>query len=87
MKARKGKRKTVDENKFEIKLYENILQLADDIMSKEYSPSRGICFVTHRPVIREIFGAPFRDRVVFSCFPHSLVKNASWMEKQILGKN
>lgn len=64
LKARKGKRKTVDENKFEIKLYENILQLADDVMSKEYSPGRGICFVTHRPVIREIFGAPFRDRVV-----------------------
>ena len=62
--ARKGKRKTEDEHRFELNEAENILQLRDDIISKTYEPSRGIAFITKEPVIREIFAAPFRDRVV-----------------------
>lgn len=62
--ARKHKRNTVDEFKFESNCEENILNLAEDIVSRTYKPSRGIAFVTAYPVIREIFAAPFRDRVI-----------------------
>lgn len=62
--ARKGKRKTEDEHRFELNEYENIVALCDDILGRTYKPSIGIAFIIMLPVIREIFAAPFRDRVV-----------------------
>lgn len=62
--ARKAKRQTMDENSFEMNAVENLVNLRDAIINREYKPSRGIAFITRRPVIREIFAAPFRDRVV-----------------------
>lgn len=62
--ARRAKRRTDDENKFEMFLMENLIQLRDDIIYRRYHPSRGKAFITHNPVIREIFAAPFRDRIV-----------------------
>lgn len=62
--ARKGKRKTVDEHRFELNDMENIVLLRDSIIRRCYEPSRGVTFVVHDPVVREIVAAPFRDRVI-----------------------
>ena len=64
VEARKNKLGTDDEQKFEMKLEENIVKLADDILEGRYHPSPGVAFVVHDPKEREIFAAPFRDRVV-----------------------
>lgn len=64
LEARKnGKRKTKDEQNFESNLMQNLITLRDALLNKTYHPSRGIAHVIHRPVIREIFAAPFVDRV------------------------
>lgn len=62
--ARKGKSHTTDVYNFELNLAENIKQLAGDIWLRQYSPTPGIAFVVKKPVPREIYAAPFRDRVV-----------------------
>ena len=62
--AKKGKRNTLDEYIFEMNEVENLIQLRDDILSRRYKPSRSIAFIIRDPVIREIFAAPFRDRIV-----------------------
>ena len=62
--ARQGKRMTLDEHNFEINEIRNIINLRDSILDRSYEPGRGIAFVVRKQVIREIFAAPFRDRVV-----------------------
>lgn len=64
MMARRGKRGTVDEYRFEVFLEENIRQLTEDIIHRRWKPSRSKAFITHTPVNREIFAAQFRDRLV-----------------------
>lgn len=59
-----GKRKTLDEHRFEINEMENLIILRDSIIARTYKPSRSISFIIHDPVAREIFAAPFVDRVV-----------------------
>ena len=79
--ARKGKRSTSDEQLFERRLFENLANLRDDILSGTYAPSRGIAFIVKEPVTREIFAAPFRDRVV-----HHFLYNgiADWWDKRLI---
>ena len=63
--ARKnGKRKTQDCHKFEVNLMENLVRLRNELWDYTYRPSRGAVHVIKEPVVREIFAAPFRDRVV-----------------------
>lgn len=62
--ARKGKRRTVNEQTFETNLDKNLMLLKVDLLNQTYTPSRGTAHIIHKPVIREIFAAPFRDRVV-----------------------
>ena len=63
--ARKGgKRGTKDEHGFEINADDNLILLWQEILNKEYKPSRSSAHIIHNPVIREIFAATFRDRVV-----------------------
>lgn len=62
--ARRGKRSTKDEQKFEINVDENLMLLRHDMLDRTYTPSRGTAHIIHNPVMREIFVAPFRDRVV-----------------------
>jgi RNA-directed DNA polymerase len=71
-----GKRKTMNEHRFEINEMENLINLRDSIIARRYKPSRSIAFIIHDPVAREIFAAPFVDRVVH----HFLFKftNAWW---------
>lgn len=65
LEARKcGKRGTFDEHKFEVNEFENLINLRDTLIDKTYVPSRGTAHIIHKPVIREIFAAQFRDRVV-----------------------
>ena len=65
LEARKGgKRGTKDEHRFELNADENLIKLRDDILAKTYRPSRSTAHIIHNPVIREIFAATFRDRVV-----------------------
>ena len=82
--ARLGKRKTVDEQRFEQQDIINLTDLMWDINNRNYKPSRGIAFVIRKPVIREIFAAPFRDRVV-----HHLLFNyvAYWWDKRFIYDN
>lgn len=79
--ARDGKRSTMDEFKFEINWEKNLRQLLYDVMSDRYRPSRGIAFITKRPVPREIFAAPFRDRII-----HHFLYNmsAEWWDSRLI---
>lgn len=61
---RGGKRSTFDEHKFEVNEYENLINLRDSLLDKTYRPSRGTAHIIHNPVIREIFAASFRDRII-----------------------
>ena len=76
-----GKRKTLDEHRFEVNDLENILRLRDAIIARRYHPSRGVAFIIHDPVTREVFAAPFVDRVVH----HFLFKHtSSWWEPRLI---
>ncbi|MBQ3409740.1 RNA-directed DNA polymerase [Candidatus Saccharibacteria bacterium] len=79
--ARAGKRGTDDEHNFEINAVENLIRLRDDIMLRQYKPSRGIAFISVEPVLREIFAAPFRDRVVHH-FLFNMV--AAWWDRHFI---
>ena len=79
--ARRAKRTTNDEQSFEMRMHENLLQLRDDILDGTYKPGHGIAFIVHEPVIREIFAAPFRDRVVH----HFLyIGVAEWWDRRLI---
>jgi hypothetical protein len=68
--ARKNKRNTINQLKFEVNYEQNLLQLFDEIINYKYKPARSICFIVNNPVKREIFAADFRDRVI-----HHLIYN------------
>lgn len=79
--ARKCKRHTKDEFRMELNPIENIRVLVKDILERCYNPSRGIAFIVHDPVIREIFAAPFRDRII-----HHFLYNmcAEWWDRRLI---
>ena len=81
LQARKGgKRKTYDTHMFEANLYENLLRLRDAVWNLEYKPSRGTAHVIFRPVQREIFAAPYVDRVAH----HFVINNIiDWWEPRL----
>ena len=76
-----GKRTTEDEHRFEINDLENIFRLRDAIIAHRYHPSRGVAFIIHDPVVREVFAAPFVDRIVH----HFLFKHTNaWWEPRLI---
>lgn len=79
--ARKCKRNAADQYRFELNAIENLMLLRRDILERRYEPGRGIAFIVHDPVIREIFAAPFRDRVV-----HHLLYDLSyeWWDRRLI---
>lgn len=79
--AKKGKRDTYDEVKFEANLGKNLRMLMEDVLDGTYAPSPGIAFVVHDPKDREVFAAQFRDRVV-----HHLLYNMSyeWWDARLI---
>lgn len=62
--ARRNKRNTFNALAFERDFESQIFVLKDEILSYRYEPLPSICFVNKKPVLREIFAAHFRDRVV-----------------------
>lgn len=62
--CRKGKASSPDCIKFEMRLFENITELTEQINSRAYAPLPSITFVVSRPVYREVFAANYRDRVI-----------------------
>lgn len=79
--ARRGKRHTVDEHRFELNDMENTINLRDSILRRQYYPGRGVTFIVRDPVVREIVAAPFRDRVV-----HHFLYNicAEWWDRRFI---
>ena len=64
----------------ELNEIENLVVLRDAIIARKYKPNKGIAFIIHDPVVREIFAAPFVDRVIH----HFLFKHAiSWWEPRL----
>jgi len=81
LKARRHKRSTTDEMKFEVYEMKNIIDLIMSIELRKYRPGRSIAFIIFDPVIREIFAAPFRDRIVH----HFLYECcAPWWERRFI---
>lgn len=75
-----GKRKTKDEHRFEANDFENIVNLRNTIIARAYRPNRGVAFIIHDPVTREVVAAPFVDRIVH----HFLYKFAiEWWEPRL----
>jgi len=61
--CRRNKRNTASALAFEARLEQNIAELRDAFTEGTYAPGRSICFVITRPKPREVWAAPFRDRV------------------------
>jgi hypothetical protein len=68
--ARRNKRNTINQLRFELNLEKNLFALYREIKERTYAIRPSIAFIVFEPVQREIFAADFRDRVV-----HHLVVN------------
>lgn len=79
--AKRGKTRTVDESRFEAFWKDNLEQLTRDIINRRWKPSSSKAFITHTPVDREIFAAPFRDRIVHHLL-YAVV--APWWDKRFI---
>lgn len=66
--ARKNKRNTANQLRFEMNLESNLYDLYVQISECRYIPKPSIAFVVFKPVQREIFAADFSDRVVHHLF-------------------
>jgi retron-type reverse transcriptase len=62
--CRRNKRRTQNALAFEVDYERRLLRLLEAINSGAWRPGRAVAFIVDRPVKREIFAAPFRDRVV-----------------------
>ena len=62
--ARKNKRNTINQLRFELNFESNLLDLRDEIISRSYKIRPGVAFIIEKPVKREVIAADFRDRVV-----------------------
>lgn len=62
--ARKHKRNTKSQLRFEMNFESNLLKLSKELADKTYKPLPSVCFVNEYPVKREVIAADFRDRVV-----------------------
>ena len=64
LQARKNKRNTHNQLRFEMYQEQGLMQLAKAIYARKYTPRPCIAFIIHKPVMREIFAADFTDRIV-----------------------
>lgn len=62
--ARKNKRNTSGQLRFEINHETHLYELASAIHKRRFKPLPCIAFIIHKPVMREIFASEFRDRIV-----------------------
>lgn len=68
--ARKNKRRTINALAFEIDFERKLFELYKEIKNRKYKIRPSICFISFKPVQREIFAADFRDRII-----HHLIYN------------
>lgn len=64
VECRRTKRNTANALAFEMDYENRLIGLWQDINMHRYHPGKSIAFVVDKPVLREIFAADFRDRVV-----------------------
>ena len=64
LQARKNKRNTYNQLRFEMYQEDGLMQLAEAIYERRYIPKPCIAFIINKPVMREIFAADFTDRIV-----------------------
>lgn len=62
--ARKNKRGSINQLKFEINYEAWLIQLYQDILTRNYRIKPSIAFIIDNPLKREVFAADFSDRVV-----------------------
>ena len=62
--ARRHKRRSASALRFEMHYERNLFTLYEEIISGRYRISPSVCFISFRPVQREVFAADFRDRIV-----------------------
>ena len=62
--CRKTKRYAKSALEFEVNYEENLIQLYEELKERTWRPGKSQCFIVTKPVRREIFAAPFRDRIV-----------------------
>lgn len=62
--ARLHKRSRRYQLRFEMNLEENLNNLCDELINRTYQPGTCSTFIVYEPKQREVFAAPFRDRIV-----------------------
>lgn len=62
--ARRHKRNTINQLRFEFQMEEELVNLRNELYERTYQVGRSTCFIVEKPKKREIFAACFRDRVV-----------------------
>ena len=62
--CRRYKRKSAGVLQFERKLLDELTTLSERLQTRQWRPSRSVCFIVTRPKAREIHAAAFADRVV-----------------------
>lgn len=77
----KNKRNTSNAIAFSTRYLERVAELCDEVNEGRYEIGKSIAFVVTKPVLREIFAADFRDRIV-----HHLVINElmPYFEKEFI---
>ena len=68
--ARKNKRNTINALSFEIDFERKLFEFYREIVEGRYKIRPSICFMIKKPMLREVFAADFRDRIV-----HHLIYN------------
>jgi len=62
--CRQNKRRTKSAAIFEIHFEKELLKLEKELFAKTYQPGPHTCFIITDPNLREVWAAPFRDRVI-----------------------
>ena len=62
--CRKRKRSTVVATEFELDYVHNLVELMNEVNSRQYKIGKSICFVVRYPRYREVFAGEFRDRII-----------------------
>ncbi|PIR12755.1 reverse transcriptase [Candidatus Falkowbacteria bacterium CG11_big_fil_rev_8_21_14_0_20_39_10] len=70
--CRKRKRNTINAIRFEADIESNLFGLLNELKQRIYVQGASICFAVDKPVIREVFAADFRDRVVHHLFVRTI---------------
>ena len=71
--ARKNKRNSSSQTRFERSLSDNLMRLYDDIVSGRYRVGRSMCFVIRDPVLREVFAAHMNEVLTAEYNPYRIL--------------